>query len=79
MNSVGSECNDLKKEYDACFNTWFSEHFLRGRREDRCAPLLKVYQDCVKNAIRTQNIELWEIEQDILGTEKEKAAPPPKK
>uniref|UniRef100_A0A2R5LGE6 Putative tp53-regulated inhibitor of apoptosis n=1 Tax=Ornithodoros turicata TaxID=34597 RepID=A0A2R5LGE6_9ACAR len=78
MNSVGSECTELKKAYDACFNVWFSDHFLRGRKEDRCAPLLKVYQDCVKNAIRTQNIELWEVEQDILGTDKEKTVPPKK-
>ncbi|KAL3185713.1 hypothetical protein MRX96_028616 [Rhipicephalus microplus] len=78
MNSVGEECNELKQKYDACFHSWFSEQFLRGRKEDHCASLLKVYQECVKNAIRSQNIELWELEQDVLGTDKEKETPPPK-
>lgn len=78
MNSVGEECNELKKKYDACFHSWFSDHFLKGRKEDHCASLLKVYQECVKNAVRTQNIELWELEQDVLGSDKEKASPPPK-
>lgn len=49
MNSIGEACNDLKKEYDDCFNAWFSEHFLKGRTNDSvCAPLFKVYQHCVK-------------------------------
>lgn len=49
MNSIGENCNDLKKEYDACFNSWFAEKFLRGDMNDTvCAPLFKVYQQCVK-------------------------------
>lgn len=49
MDSIGEACNDLKKEYDACFNTWFSEKFLKGDANDSiCAPLFKVYQQCVK-------------------------------
>lgn len=49
MNSIGETCNDLKKEYDSCFNTWFSEHFLKGNTNDSmCAPVFKVYQQCVK-------------------------------
>ena len=49
MNSIGEACNDLKRDYDACFNTWFSEYFLKGHTNDSmCAPLFKVYQECVK-------------------------------
>ncbi|XP_035690755.1 TP53-regulated inhibitor of apoptosis 1-like isoform X2 [Branchiostoma floridae] len=49
MNSVGSECNDMKRDYDQCFNKWFSEKFLKGDRADEaCTPLFKKYQSCVK-------------------------------
>lgn len=49
MNSIGENCNELKQNYDACFNTWFSDHFLRGNTNDSlCAPLFKIYQHCVK-------------------------------
>lgn len=49
MNSIGEACKDLKKDYDECFNLWFSEHFLKGKTNDSmCAPMLKVYQHCVK-------------------------------
>lgn len=42
------DCSDLKQKYDACFNSWFSEKFLRGDTNDSiCASLLKVYKDCV--------------------------------
>lgn len=30
MNSIGDECTASKAKYEACFNTWFSEKFLRG-------------------------------------------------
>lgn len=49
MNSIGENCNDLKREYDECFNSWFAEKFLRGHTNDSvCAPLFKIYQHCVK-------------------------------
>ena len=48
MNSIGPECNDLKKEYDACFNVWYSESFLKGQyKADPCSELLKSYRSCV--------------------------------
>lgn len=48
MNSIGSECNDLKKEYDFCFNVWYSESFLKGDyKSDPCSELLKNYRTCV--------------------------------
>ncbi|KAL1517794.1 hypothetical protein ABEB36_001518 [Hypothenemus hampei] len=73
MNSIGEACNDLKKEYDDCFNSWFSDHFLRGRTNDSlCAPLFKVYQDCVKKAMKQQNIDFEEVKKDLLETPHEK-------
>jgi TRIAP1/MDM35 family protein len=49
MNSIGPDCNELKKQYDACFNSWFSEKFLKGDSDDSpCQPIFKVYQHCVK-------------------------------
>lgn len=53
MNSIGENCNDLKREYDECFNSWFAEKFLRGHTNDSvCAPLFKIYQHCVKVAVK---------------------------
>lgn len=49
MNSIGEECTELKKKYDDCFNTWFSERFLKGDHDDSvCSSIFKVYQECVK-------------------------------
>lgn len=49
MNSIGENCTQLKKDYDNCFNNWFSDRFLKGDTDDSlCAPLFKVYQQCVK-------------------------------
>lgn len=49
MNSIGENCNELKKNYDACFNQWFSERFLKGDSDDsQCASIFKLYQHCVK-------------------------------
>ena len=42
-------CRQLKEEYDACFNQWFSQKFLKGDHNDEmCSQLLKVYKDCVE-------------------------------
>ncbi|XP_072949108.1 TP53-regulated inhibitor of apoptosis 1-like [Epargyreus clarus] len=77
MNSIGEECTDLKKQYDDCFNSWFSERFLKGDHDDSvCAGIFKVYQDCVKKAMKQQNIDFKEIEKDVLGTENEFKVPP---
>uniref|UniRef100_A0A0K8TRU6 Putative tp53-regulated inhibitor of apoptosis 1-like protein n=1 Tax=Tabanus bromius TaxID=304241 RepID=A0A0K8TRU6_TABBR len=76
MNSIGENCNELKKEYDTCFNAWFSEQFLRGSTDDsRCAPIFKLYQECVKNAMKDHHINFKEIDADHLGSEKEYKPP----
>ncbi|CAB3224609.1 unnamed protein product [Arctia plantaginis] len=76
MNSIGEECTELKKKYDDCFNSWFSERFLKGDNDDSmCAGIFKVYQDCVKNAMKQQNIDFKEIDKEVLGTDSEFKAP----
>ncbi|KAJ9590904.1 hypothetical protein L9F63_016061 [Diploptera punctata] len=77
MNSIGENCNELKKQYDNCFLTWFSERFLKGDTNDEmCAPFFKVYQQCVKRAMKDHQIDLKEVEQDVLGSAEQ--TPPPK-
>lgn len=49
MNSIGEGCNELKKQYDTCFNNWFADKFLKGSKDDSmCAPIFRMYQECVK-------------------------------
>ncbi|EFX69007.1 hypothetical protein DAPPUDRAFT_301169 [Daphnia pulex] len=76
MNSVSEACSQLKQNYDACFNTWFTEKFLRGDHStDSCGPFFKVYRECVRKAIQEQNIDLKEIEKEVMGTENEFKTP----
>ena len=51
MNSLSKKCQEAKEKYDACFNNWFSEKFLKGNFEDECENLFKIYQTCVKVSI----------------------------
>lgn len=49
MNSIGKSCNDIKHEYDECFQMWFRDKFLKGKmNDDVCEPLFKMYQQCVQ-------------------------------
>jgi len=49
MNSISPECQELKVQYDVCFNRWFKEKFLKGLVDDNsCADLFASYQSCVK-------------------------------
>lgn len=55
MNSLSKKCQDAKEKYDACFNNWFSESFLKGKNEDECQSLFRIYQKCVKVNLISQN------------------------
>jgi len=77
MNSIGPECSELKAKYDSCFNVWFSEKFLKGKDdEDMCKPLFILYRDCVREAIKRENINMDEVDKRVLGTSEEKQAMP---
>ncbi|XP_001600906.1 TP53-regulated inhibitor of apoptosis 1 isoform X2 [Nasonia vitripennis] len=66
-------CRDLKEKYDNCFNSWFAEKFLKGDHNDSmCAPFLKVYKECIENAMKEQKIELHDVQINHLETDKEK-------
>lgn len=72
MNSIGDECTNLKEKYESCFNTWFSEKFLRGETDDsKCKELFTSYQSCLKNALSSHtHINLADLNQNhIDGTE----------
>ncbi|XP_071944503.1 TP53-regulated inhibitor of apoptosis 1-like [Antedon mediterranea] len=75
MNSVGPECTEMKKEYDECFNAWYSEKFLKGDYTDSCSGIFKKYQECVKKAIKEQGIDWDEVNKPVLGTDAEKQVP----
>jgi TRIAP1/MDM35 family protein len=64
MNSLSTKCQQFKEKYDACFNSWFSEKFLKGNYENDCEEDFKIYQKCVKEAIAEQKIEIWEMNKD---------------
>ncbi|XP_031831388.1 TP53-regulated inhibitor of apoptosis 1-A isoform X2 [Nomia melanderi] len=65
-------CKDLKSKYDNCFNLWFSDKFLRGIYDDsECAALLKVYTECIAQAMKDQNINLDDVDVTPLKREKE--------
>ncbi|GCB76575.1 TP53-regulated inhibitor of apoptosis 1 [Scyliorhinus torazame] len=71
MNSVGTECLELKRGYDLCFNRWFAEKFLKGERSaDPCSELFKQYQECVKKAIKEKEIPIEGLE--FMGSKREK-------
>lgn len=50
MESIATECTQLKHDYEKCFNEWFSEQFLRGNTKEPtgCEDLFKKYRDCIK-------------------------------
>ena len=70
MNSLDHKCNNLKQKYDSCFNLWFSDKFLKGESN-----LFVLYRDCVREAIKKQNINLSEIDKRVLGTSEEEQPP----
>lgn len=48
MESIDPECTKLKQKYEACFNTWYSEKFLKGETQDECQELFKEYRTCLE-------------------------------
>jgi TRIAP1/MDM35 family protein len=66
MESIGKNCTELKKQYDDCFNKWYSEKFLKGDlSEQPCVELFQEYKACVfviyfsliKIAIKEKNLD----------------------
>jgi len=60
MGSLSPECNELKKKYDDCFNSWFSR-FLEGDQNlSVCDKYLTQYQACVQAAMQRMKIDVLE-------------------
>ncbi|ODN00015.1 TP53-regulated inhibitor of apoptosis 1 [Orchesella cincta] len=59
MDSLDKKCNDLKHAYDSCFNTWFSEKFLKSQFKEACPcdSIMKLYAECVKEAMKARNMD----------------------
>ncbi|CAG8435817.1 5993_t:CDS:2 [Ambispora gerdemannii] len=55
--SIGTNCNDLKIEYDKCFNKWYSEKFLKGDVRPECKELFEAYRACVLDAVKKKKID----------------------
>ncbi|CAG8468438.1 9915_t:CDS:2 [Paraglomus brasilianum] len=55
--SISEECNNLKKEYDACFNKWYSEKFLKGDCNPECDEIFAAYKECVLGAVKSKQID----------------------
>ncbi|TPX39374.1 hypothetical protein SeLEV6574_g07262 [Synchytrium endobioticum] len=57
MGSLAPECTTLKHDYDACFNKWYSEKFLKGIKGGDCEELFRKYKECVWEAIKDKGID----------------------
>eukprot|EP00794_Sanderia_malayensis_P000430 gene430-1071_t len=80
MESIGKDCGLLKQEYDACFNKWYAEKFLKGHVDPSketvpCEELFKTYRKCVVNAMKEKNMDVEEVMKKVIGTENEKEPP----
>lgn len=70
MNSLSKKCQEAKEQYDACFNKWFSEKYLKGKIDDECEGFFKVYQKCIKEAVSEHKIELWNLPSEYEHSKK---------
>ena len=52
MNSLGPECDELKKTYDSCFNVWFTEKFLK---------VPKIYFFFIRKKRKIYNLNQWRV------------------
>ncbi|KNE68440.1 hypothetical protein AMAG_13092 [Allomyces macrogynus ATCC 38327] len=57
MESIGKNCTPLKHDYDACFNKWYTEKFLKGETTPECTELFEKYRQCVVAAIKEQKVD----------------------
>ncbi|KAI9105269.1 TP53-regulated inhibitor of apoptosis 1-B [Phlyctochytrium arcticum] len=57
MTSLSPECNDLKKEYDDCFNKWYANKFLQGDITQDCEDIFKLYRACIWKAIKEKKLD----------------------
>lgn len=63
MNSIVSECSDIKHDYDKCFNEWFSSKFLKGdtKLPTECDQLFEKYQGCIRPRMVHEKLNIDDI------------------
>lgn len=53
----GPECTKLKKEYDECFNDWYTNGFLNAKSNtNECEDMFIDYKECVMKALKQKEI-----------------------
>ncbi|KAJ3044096.1 Mitochondrial distribution and morphology protein 35 [Rhizophlyctis rosea] len=61
MASISPECTELKRQYDECFNKWYSNKFLQGDTTQDCEEVFKLYKACVwinmQKAIKEKKVD----------------------
>ena len=57
MESIGKDCTELKREYDQCFHTWYSEKFLKGDVTRECDDLFEAYRQCVWKTLKEKKLD----------------------
>ncbi|CAH8572548.1 unnamed protein product [Heterobilharzia americana] len=71
LKSLAPECDSVKSAYDLCFQEFFPT-FLQGHsiEKDPCETKLKVYQNCLREALKTSfDMDLSEL--DSIQTDAE--------
>lgn len=68
--SLSEECNGLKTKYDSCFNSWYTEKYLKGSTSNDCDPLFQDYKACIWKTIKTKKIDVL-IEEATKQTDSE--------
>ncbi len=57
MESINPECTEAKKAYEACFNVWYAEKYLKGDTIDECGPLFRQYRACIESTLKGKRID----------------------
>ncbi|RKO93181.1 mitochondrial distribution and morphology protein Mdm35, partial [Blyttiomyces helicus] len=55
--SISEQCTELKRQYDTCFNKWYSTKFLNGDTSPECEDIFKLYKACVWKAIEEKKVD----------------------
>ncbi|KAF9363143.1 Mitochondrial distribution and morphology protein 35 [Mortierella sp. NVP85] len=56
-SSIGEKCTKIKQEYDSCFNSWYSEKFLKGDVTPQCDDLFFKYKDCLMKVLEEKKLD----------------------
>ncbi|KAG0244228.1 Mitochondrial distribution and morphology protein 35 [Mortierella sp. GBA43] len=56
-SSIGEKCTKIKQEYDNCFNSWYSEKFLKGDVSPMCDELFFRYKDCLMKVLEEKKLD----------------------